>query len=187
MNGDVRKGLNELAAAARARGEDEGAFWRAAKTFVGAFQAEAGAALVLESLTAIEAGTLEAVMQPEESPTPYARMIRKEDGRIDWQLSAAEIERRIRAFTPWPSAFTMLEGKTCKIWSAGIADATIAQKYDTITASPGTILEAAGERLLVQTGEGILVVSEVQPEGKKRMRTGDFLRGRSLPVGTILT
>ena len=148
--------------------------------------AEAGAQLLLEHLEDLAEGRLQAQPQPEESPTPYARMIKKEDGRIDWHRSAVEIERQIRALDPWPSAYTLLEGKTCKIWKAAVAQATTTEKYDTIAAVPGSILKAEGEDLLIRTGEGILAVTEIQPEGKKRMHTGDFLRGRSVSPGTIL-
>ena len=71
----------------------------------------AGAELLIRTLPALEQGTLTPEKQPLESPTAYARMIRKEDGRIDWNLEAEAIERRIRGLNPWPSAYTELTGK----------------------------------------------------------------------------
>ena len=75
----------------------------------------AGAELLTETLEKLVQGTLVPEKQPEESPTEYARMIKKEDGRIDWTRPAAEIERLIRGMNPWPSAYTKLDGKTVKI------------------------------------------------------------------------
>ena len=74
----------------------------------------AGAELLTETLPKLEAGTLVPEKQPEESPTPYARMIRKEDGRLDWTMDAAALERRIRGFNPWPSAYNIHQRKNAE-------------------------------------------------------------------------
>ncbi|MBR2189176.1 MAG: methionyl-tRNA formyltransferase [Eubacterium sp.] len=79
-----------------------------------------GAELLTKTLEQIAAGTVDAAPQPAESPTPYARMIRKQDGKIDWTRSAVQIERLIRGLNPWPSAYTELEGRMLKIWSAEV-------------------------------------------------------------------
>src|SRR5699024_6841671 len=81
---------------------------------------QAGAKLLVETLEELEAGTVVPEKQPEESTTEYARMIKKEDGKIDWSRNAAEIERLIRGMNPWPSAYTKLNGKTVKIWKARV-------------------------------------------------------------------
>ena len=144
-----------------------------------------GAELLAEVLPEIEKGTVRPVPQPAESPTGYARMISKEDGRIDWTLSAEEIERRVRALDPWPSAFTTLDGKTCKVWKSTAEDMeTYSHENDIIKSEPGTVVSASDGRIVVTTGRGLLAVEELQIEGKKRMKAADFLRGRRLDTGT---
>ena len=130
----------------------------------------AGAELLIRTLPALEQGTLTPEKQPLESPTAYARMIRKEDGRIDWHLEAEAIERRIRGLNPWPSAYTELTGKILKIWRAEVLPKESGQ-------TPGTVTEAGKGGFCVQTGKGVLRLLEVQLEGKKRMDAQAFLRG----------
>lgn len=130
----------------------------------------AGAELLIRTLPALEQGTLTPEKQPLESPTAYARMIRKEDGRIDWNLEAEAIERRIRGLNPWPSAYTELTGKILKIWRAEVLPKESGQ-------APGTVTEAGKGGFFVQTGKGVLRLLEVQLEGKKRMDAQAFLRG----------
>ena len=130
----------------------------------------AGADLLIRTLPALEQGTLTPEKQPLESPTAYARMIRKEDGRIDWNLEAEAIERRIRGLNPWPSAYTELTGKILKIWRAEVLPKESGQ-------TPGTVTEAGKGGFCVQTGKGVLRLLEVQLEGKKRMDAQAFLRG----------
>ena len=142
----------------------------------------AGAELLLETLDALEAGTVIPEKQGD-SPTPYAKMLYKEMGFIDWSRPAVEIERLIRGLNPWPSAYTKLKGKTLKIWQADVCgqEAAGAGKADV-----GTILKAEKDSLWIQTGEGVLAVKELQLEGKKRMDTGAFLRGFQIEEGMIL-
>ena len=130
----------------------------------------AGAELLIRTLPALEQGTLTPEKQPLESPTAYARMIRKEDGRIDWNLEAEAIEQRIRGLNPWPSAYTELTGKILKIWRAEVLPKESGQ-------TPGTVTEAGKGGFCVQTGKGVLRLLEVQLEGKKRMDAQAFLRG----------
>lgn len=142
---------------------------------------ESGAELLLKTLTALEEGTATFEKQPEESPTPYAAMLTKQMGAIDWTKSAKEIECLIRGLNPWPSAYTMYHGKTLKIWVAEVEDA------DQETASePGTIVEVTKKTLKVKTGNGILSVKELQLEGKKRMEIDAFLRGFAVTEGEQL-
>lgn len=138
--------------------------------------AAAGAELLTETLEKVEAGTAVSVPQPAESPTPYARMIKKEDGRIDWTKSAVQIERLVRGMNPWPSAFSILQGKNIRIWKSVTAPSAA-------SAAPGTVLAADGEGIVVQTGSGALCIQELQMEGRKRMKTEDFLRGHSMAPG----
>lgn len=139
----------------------------------------AGAELLIRTLHKLETGALEPEKQPEESPTPYARMIRKEDGRIDWNMEAEAIERRVRGLNPWPSAYTSLNGKTLKIWRAEVLPRDSEK-------APGTVAEAGKNGLDVQTGKGMLRILEVQLEGKKRMDTDAFLRGCRVEAGAVM-
>jgi methionyl-tRNA formyltransferase len=138
-----------------------------------------GADTLRESLVLLKQGELVAEPQ-EESQATYAPLIKKEDGRIDWRQDAASIERRIRAFHPWPSAFTFLGGKLLKIFSAQIST------HAPLLATPGTVAEVSSTNLLVVTGAGLLALREVQLEGKKRLPIAEFLKGYHLPQGALL-
>lgn len=130
----------------------------------------AGAKLCVEVLQKLEDGTAVREKQPKESTTSYASMIDKKMGNIDWTKSAKEIEQLIRGLNPWPSAYTKLQGKTLKIWSAQV-------RGETSEKQPGQLVKVEKDALLVQTGNGILAVKELQLEGRKRMDTSSFLRG----------
>jgi methionyl-tRNA formyltransferase len=97
----------------------------------------------------------------------YAPKLTRDDGRIDWSESAEAIERKIRAFNPWPGAFMKLDGRNLKILSASIAE---------LSGEPGEILRSEKE-LVIAAGRGAVSLSEVQLEGKRRMRAAEFLRG----------
>ena len=150
----------------------------------------AGAELLTETLEKLVQGTLVPEKQPEESPTEYARMIKKEDGRIDWTRPAAEIERLIRGMNPWPSAYTKLDGKTVKIWKAKviamIGGGLFERCRDRIRRSTRRNLAADETGIHVRAGDGVLVIQELQLEGKKRMETDAFLRGYQVTAGTML-
>lgn len=141
--------------------------------------AKEGGALCVRVLEAIENGTASYVPQREEDAS-YVGMISKSLGQICWNKSAVEIERLIRGLNPWPSAFTYLNGKTFKLWKADVLPPTELHK------APGTILEAGRNGLLVQTGHGVLALTEVQIEGKKRMPVDSFLRGYPIEKGLRL-
>ncbi len=142
---------------------------------------EAGAKLLVETIPTLVDGTAVFEKQPAESPTAYAAMIQKEMGNIDWNKSAVSLERLVRGLNSWPSAYTKLNGKTLKIWKAEVLE----QSAD-VAACAGTVLQADTKGLLIQTGEGILVVRELQLEGKKRMDSAAFLRGYTIEKGTVL-
>ncbi len=137
-----------------------------------------GAKLLVETLEGLEKGTV--LPKPQEGESTYAKMIRKEMGRIDWTQGAEAIERLIRGLNPWPSAYTSLSGKTLKIW-----DAEVVTEHAPETV-PGTVVSVSPGELRVQTGEGQLSLREVQLEGKKRMEIEAFLRGVRLEAGTVL-
>ncbi len=146
---------------------------------------ETGAKLLIRTLEALENDTAQFVKQPKDSPTPYAAMLKKEMGRIDWGKDAASIECLIRGLNPWPSAYTTYQGKTLKIWAADVEEAVdVTGTAD--RALPGTIVEVTKKTLKVQTGNGLLSIKELQMEGKKRMETDAFLRGCSLIEGEKL-
>lgn len=143
---------------------------------------EAGAKLLVETLPSLEAGTAVFEKQPEESPTAYAGMIKKSMGDLDWNRPAEELERLIRGLNPWPSAYTKLDGKTLKIWKAQVLE----EKEEEEKQMPGTILSTDQQEFKVKTGKGILKITELQLEGKKRMDTSSFLRGYHLEGGKVL-
>ncbi len=140
--------------------------------------AAVGAALCVETLQALEEGT--AIFEPQgESKTAYARMLTKDLGKIDWNRPAEELERLVRGLNSWPSAYTTWDGKTMKIWMAEVSEEDAEQ-------SPGTVTKVEKESFSVQTGKGQLKVLELQIPGKKRMGTGEFLRGYHLQEGIKL-
>lgn len=139
----------------------------------------AGAGLLVKTLPDIFAGTAVYEKQPEESPTPYAAMITKKMGLLDFSKSAEELERLVRGLNPWPSAYTELTGKILKIWRAEVLPKESGQ-------APGTVTEAGKGGFCVQTGKGVLRLLEVQLEGKKRMDAQAFLRGFHVAPGMKL-
>ena len=143
-----------------------------------------GAGLLVETLEAIAGGEVRAVPQPRVSPTPYASMIKKEMGRIDWTQEADVIERLTRGLYPWPSAFTCLEGKNLKIFKASVCDQRAVK--DVEDARPGQILGTDKKGIYVQCHESCLCIEELQLEGKKRMPAADFLRGYQIGAGVLL-
>lgn len=141
---------------------------------------QAGARLCVKVLKDLEEGNAVRVKQPEKSTTPYASMISKKMGEIDWNRSAKSIEQLIRGLDPWPSAYTKLQGKTLKLWKAE------AQKENVPEGVPGEVVKVERDTFCIQTGDGILKIEEVQLEGKKRMDTAAFLRGFHLSQGERL-
>ena len=139
---------------------------------------KAGGPLILDTLKKLEEGTAVRTRQPEEGVT-YAGMLDKSFGKIDWSRSAAEIERLIRGLNPWPSAYTKYKEKTMKLWAADVVDSDD-------SGDPGQIVRVEKKRFLVQTGNGLLAIKELQLEGKKRMEADAFLRGVSLNEGEKL-
>ena len=137
-----------------------------------------GAKLCVRTLEAIEDGTAIYTKQDHAAATKTT-LIKKQFGIIDWNKPAAEIECLIRGLNPWPSAYTYLNGKTLKIWAAAVKD-------ETSDKEPGELTEVTKHSVGVQTGDGILMLEEVQLEGKKRMSADAFLRGNALSEGMKL-
>ena len=151
----------------------------------------AGGALILSTLKKLEEGTLVRTPQTDEG-TCYAKMLTKSLGDIDWNQSAVSIERLIRGLNPWPSAYTLWNGKTIKIWSADVTTGREAAAFLSESGvpsetgiTPGTVVCSDKHSLVVCTGDGLLSVRELQMEGKKRMDTPAFLRGYPIPEGDV--
>jgi len=139
-----------------------------------------GAELLVSTLRDYAAGTIQPRPQPHEFATQVPK-IRKEEGRIDWTQPATAIWNRVRAFTPWPGAFTFLRlgGKETllKLWQAEVTSTS---------GATGEILAADKSGIIVGCGSGSLRITSLQREGGRRLSAGEFLAGHSLPLGTPL-
>lgn len=136
-----------------------------------------GAAAIVADLQQLKTeGRLKSVKQPEEGVT-YAQKLSKEEARIDWNESAAVIERKIRAFNPVPAAWVEYQGKPMKIWRAEV----VAQQ-----GRAGEVLSCSADGLVVACGENALKITELQPSGSKRMPIAAFAAGHKIEVGTVL-
>src|SRR5665213_1612925 len=143
--------------------------------------ARLGAELLVETIPAYVAGKITPQPQPAEGFS-YAAKIKKEDGQIDWNLPALKIWNRLRAFTPWPGAFTFLKidlkPQLLKIWKAEVVEKP---------GRAGEILSADKTGIVVACGEKALRILELQREGGRRMNAAEFLAGHPLKCGETLT
>jgi methionyl-tRNA formyltransferase len=128
---------------------------------------ELGAAALLEAIDGLITGELLPRAQPAEGVT-HAAKIEKSEARIDWRATATQIDRRIRAFNPWPVAETRLAGEGLRLLRSSVADAQARE------AAPGTVLGLAEDGLRVACGDGVLAVSELQRAGKRPVSARDF-------------
>lgn len=133
-----------------------------------------GGEVLRRSLRRYVDGALPAVPQPSEGVV-MAPMIKKEDGRLDWSKPARALERRVRAFTPWPGAFCTWEGALLKVGTVAVGEGQ---------GAVGTILAASPEGVEVACAEGSLRLLTLQPEGKRAMSAQEFLTSRKLVVGS---
>ena len=147
------------------------------------------AEVVLEGLDAAEEGRLRATPQRESEAT-YAPRIHPDQARVDWNLPADVLERTLRAYDPWPGAFTYLAGKRLKLFRGRVRRRSAspdAGEGEEAASAPGEVLAGRpGRGLLVATGAGALEVLEVQLEGRGRMPAVEFLRGTRLAPGARL-
>ncbi len=141
--------------------------------------ADLGARLAVHTLRLAAVAPLPRRPQPDEGVT-YAHKIDKAEAMLDWLAPAALLERRVRAFDPVPGAATTLDGAMLKVWGAR------AEVAAAPSSEPGTVLAADATGIRVQTGQGVLVLTEVQRAGGKRLAAGDFLRGMALSSGVRL-
>ncbi len=123
---------------------------------------------LLESLRLLATGSASRIPQ-ENALATYAPKLKREHGRIDWSEPAKVIERKIRAFNPWPGAFMNLGNQNLKIFSASVVD---------LDGKPGEILHSENE-FVIAAGKGAVSLGEIQLEGKRRMRVAEFLRGHA--------
>ena len=140
-----------------------------------------GATLLLKTLDGLERETI-APRAQDHSRATYAPKIAKEDGRIDWNMPARELFNRLRAFDPWPGAFTRWGGRNLKIFRPG----PVEEVEEEIRGKPGTVAQVSEKDLTIATARGCLRVREVQLENRPRMGVAEFLRGYPLKVGELL-
>lgn len=140
--------------------------------------AKLGAELLLETIPGVAAGSILPRKQSEEGSS-YARKISKEDGKLDWNEPAEKLWNKIRAFTPWPGAFTFhnIDGnaRLLKIWEAEVTG--------NLSGEPGTILQADKHGIVVACGENALRILVLQREGGKRLSAREFLAGCRINAG----
>jgi methionyl-tRNA formyltransferase len=139
----------------------------------------AGARLLLESLSLLEDGSIEAVPQEDDKAT-CAPPLDPGEAEIDWSGSAEDIHRLIRALNPQPGAYTWFRGRRVKVWSGHVTE--VPQEDE-----PGTIMNLGKEGFIVNTGTTGLQVSVLQPEGKNRMTASEFSRGQRLLIAESFT
>ena len=148
--------------------------------------AEVAGPLLRKAVAALEAGTAVRTPQNHEEST-YVKPLDKSMGKMDFTWPAKRLECLIRGLNPWPSAFTYYGGKLLKIWDADVLEDSAYEVPSVLLNAPcGVILCAEKEELYVRTGQGILSIKELQLEGKKRMKTGEFLRGCKMEAGEML-
>lgn len=181
-NGETRTGVTTMRIDA---GLDTGDILLQAETGIGpeetaielgARLARMGADLLVETLARLASGSLVGVPQ-DSSRASFAPALRKEDGRIDWTRTAAEIYNRIRGFLPWPGSTTRFRGQQLQVWRARVAGEA--------AGLPGS-LHAAKGRLFASCGRASLELLELQVEGKRRMSAADFLNGYQVGENEML-
>ena len=138
--------------------------------------AELGAELLVQTIKDIEAVAITPVPQDEARST-YAPMLSRALSPMDFTRPARALHDQVRGLIPWPAAVTELGGVRCKVFSTSVADETTGK-------APGTVLQADKKGLKLACGEGtVLQINELQPDGGKRMKAPDYLRGHPIPVG----
>ena len=137
-----------------------------------------GARMIVQALADAEAGTLKPVKQPADGVN-YAHKIAKAEAAIDWTLPAGVIERRVRAFDPFPGATFQARGETVKLWRSQV------ERLDA-SAAPGTVIAVGGQQLVVACGDGALALLDVQRPGGKRGPVAQWLQAHPLERGSVL-
>lgn len=146
-----------------------------------------GAELLSESLPQIVSGEIIPELQNEEEAT-YASILKREDGLINWQMSATEIANRVRAFQPWPSVFTMFRGARLIFWRARAISENEGSVIVSEHMEPAKIVAIDKSGIMIRcAGGSLLQIEEVQLEGKRRVPVRDFLNGSRVSVGDSLS
>lgn len=143
--------------------------------------AEIGARLLLETVDSLEEGTIVPTPQ-DDSQATLAPSVKKEDCELDWRQSARTLVNRVRGCTPRPGAYASLGGVSLRIWSCRIVEPpteSCAEGFgpQADAGAPGEVLAVTSEGIVVRAGEGAMLLTEVQPENKRRMSAADFARG----------
>jgi methionyl-tRNA formyltransferase len=138
--------------------------------------AELGAETLVQALARLAAGKLEPEAQDDRLAS-YAQKLRKEEARLDWSQSAPVLHNKVRAFNPWPVAFTHWRGAPLRLWEVA------APLGEPCAEAPGTVIGAGAGGVRVATGAGVLTVTRLQREGGKPLPVGDFVNGTRLAPG----
>ena len=152
--------------------------------------AQLGAQLLIETLEQLQRGELKRI--PQEGAVRYANLLTREHEKINWSRSAQDIHNQVRGLNPWPGSYTTFRGETVKVWKSRLAkgeegQSSIPGPLTLVDSKPGEIMLCHQQGLLVQTGKGLLWVTEVQPAGKKAMPARDFFLGRHAQAGESFT
>jgi methionyl-tRNA formyltransferase len=147
--------------------------------------AELGARTLIKTLKALEDGTLKRIKQNDAEAT-YAPKIEKNTGHIDWSKSSRQIHNLIRGTTPWPGAYTGLAGSRMRIWQSRCSDTQPPHISLSEHQKPGTILALDNAGLWVKTGDGVLLITEIQVDSSKRMTPKQYANGHQLNEGMVL-
>lgn len=148
--------------------------------------AHLGGEIILDTLAALDQGSLNPTPQTGESN--YAPLLKREHEQLDWSRRATDLHNQIRGLNPWPGAFTIFRGEPLKVWKSkpylpSEAVLTDISGEGHPKGVPGQILQVVAEGIVVQTGEGSLLLLEVQPAGKRSMMAKDFFNGRHGTIG----
>lgn len=142
--------------------------------------ADAGAALLVETLDRMAAGPVTETPQ-DESRVTYADRLQRAESAIDWTRTAVDIDRQVRGLQPWPLAVAHLAGRAVALLHSSVVSAS-----DT-PAAPGTIVRATGDDLHIACGTGVLAITQVKPEGRRPMPARAFLNGAGVSAGMVVT
>lgn len=144
--------------------------------------AVAGSELLLETLQEWESGRLRPT--PQSGEPSYAPLLKRTDEELDWNSSAIILYNRIRGLNPWPGAYTFFRGETLKVWQGMVE--TSFPPVNKAEVKPGEIVAITEQGILVNTGEGLICLTQLQPAGKRIMPARDFVLGRHVKPGEVL-
>lgn len=146
-----------------------------------------GAELLIETLTALDQGSLRPQKQ-DDSKATFAPILKKDDGRLDWAWPALKIHNYVRGMNPWPGTYTKFRGKLLRIWKTAISELPKEDEVDSSSMAPGTLIQRAHSVLLVKAGDGkALRLLDVQLEGHRRMSGIDFINGFRISSGEMFS